>query len=1201
MGTELESGWLALLTMFSSKTKKDVGGIGCRRWSFCQVLVLIMVGVLPKCEGVCISAATSQLAMRMFSDGTLRTRVGRPVSADSGVVISGEEGALYAKLASKVGTLPTLASLRVHSDTETYAVKGSNLLTGLISARENLTGSNYTNPEHHVNDRPSTQTSLINVWNSAADPAGPSHGQFPAYQSNSGKYTTVYNGQIEDGLTTRWSSKGSTNTTEASGAVYARDNGVDCTGGAPSDTVLARVMVAGNHLVVPERCIVRLTTSKTYPMAIEFKQGGMLKPDNGVTITLTGVLLAGRQQIFSGAGKIDFTGNTGISEVYPEWWGAASSASAPVNTAALQAAVFGAFGRQNRLNGSDLTHWNKALSLCGTYSINGEIQFYHVIGFDIHGCGKLASGIIQTAQNKRIVDGQNIAYGTIRNLSFSTTASQTGPLVDLDNDHSHGSDLSPQNITFEDVTFGGNNLGVDVGVLIAKHGGDAQGDNIRCINCYFSGFSGAGWQIGGNNAGRNVGRYYAYNAIKEQIEGGDCQGNRLYCIAAYAGSFDVDGMTTEDDSNGFGTQVGYDFHCEAPQDPCIVRGVRSESHKLASGVAVIEHSYTLFQASQWYSAGRKQSMAGKPWTSTSYPFSGTGQCGDGKYYQATNTTGTFGGLGATRVSSATSTSITVVGANWATNAFKGQQVCLVAGVGNGEWALITGNTANAITFSGGLQTNYYQLVVVTPDTTSTFVIEPHWKQLAGAGPWTNGTVTFNRMNFDVIDGGSEIYDVVAMGGQVNVSGASSVIDHLIVSRTDWAGSDGVQSFVGGQYTLGTIRDVVVGGGKVFDQQIAVSGMNQYVPWALYRNSGGNSFFSGPDFYPMGTKPICWEQGQTQGGMSTNDVCIGIRNDPTSTSSESRAVLGFMGTLGPATAWGTNKSGALNRIQGGLPTGTGVPGDIAFSTGNAGPSGSSVIDGTDRWKIVGASGHLLAGTDSLYDIGASGANRPRDLWLGRNLDVVGNLTVHGTCTGCSSSVVSSPAMNVATTSVLASGNHANATSKQGVAGSGAAAGPFAIPWVTASSTGGSTTSLPSVPNKAIVYGVVLAFPLTTTRVTYEVTTEDRSPNTYDLGVYDASGDLRVHTGPIAGSTAMSTGLHTVSWRRSAMLQPGRYYLAITSSCTAGCGQIAAMNENGITFLSDYQINVSMGGILNENIAPPEDTFSFKSSIPAWIIH
>ena len=133
----------------------------------------------------------------------------------------------------------------------------------------------------------------------------------------------------------------------------------------------------------------------------------------------------------------------------------------------------------------------------------------------------------------------------------------------------------------------------DVGVLIAKSGGGAQGDNIRCYNCYFNGFTGAGWQVGGNNTGRNVGRFYAQNAIKEQIIGGDIQGCSLYGVAVYGGSIEVNGTTMENDSAGLCIQTGFDVYCEAPQDRCIVRSVRSESHKLAAGNPIlVEHSLT---------------------------------------------------------------------------------------------------------------------------------------------------------------------------------------------------------------------------------------------------------------------------------------------------------------------------------------------------------------------------------------------------------------------------------------------------------------------------------------------------------------------------------------------------------------------------------------------------------------------------------
>jgi len=56
--------------------------------------------------------------------------------------------------------------------------------------------------------------------------------------------------------------------------------------------------------------------------------------------------------------------------------------------------------------------------------------------------------------------------------------------------------------------------------------------------------------------------------------------------------------------------------------------------------------------------------------------------------------------------------------------------------------------------------------------------------------------------------------------------------------------------------------------------------------------------------------------------------------------------------------------------------------IGFSTG-----------GFSRWRIDG-SGHFVAPADNTYDIGQSGATRPRDLFLGRNLNVAGQSTLTG---------------------------------------------------------------------------------------------------------------------------------------------------------------------------------------------------------------
>jgi hypothetical protein len=48
------------------------------------------------------------------------------------------------------------------------------------------------------------------------------------------------------------------------------------------------------------------------------------------------------------------------------------------------------------------------------------------------------------------------------------------------------------------------------------------------------------------------------------------------------------------------------------------------------------------------------------------------------------------------------------------------------------------------------------------------------------------------------------------------------------------------------------------------------------------------------------------------------------------------------------------------------------------------------NGTSRWVITSV-GHLLTAADNTYDIGASGATRPRDLYLGRNAIITGTLS------------------------------------------------------------------------------------------------------------------------------------------------------------------------------------------------------------------
>jgi hypothetical protein len=163
--------------------------------------------------------------------------------------------------------------------------------------------------------------------------------------------------------------------------------------------------------------------------------------------------------------------------------------------------------------------------------------------------------------------------------------------------------------------------------------------------------------------------------------------------------------------------------------------------------------------------------------------------------------------------------------------------------------------------------------------------------------------------------------------------------------------------------------------------------------------------------------------------------------------------------------------------------------------------------------------------------------------------------------------------------------------------------YSIPWLTSSTTG-TAVGFSSTANKAELWGVALTFPLTTTQVTYYVSTADNTIDTYDIGVLNGSGNVVAHLGSTAGTTfAPSVGWKTLNWAASATLQPGKYYLAITSSCTSGCAQVYGGGATGFTFLggaSGTSVGVTAGGTLNSGVTIPADNPT-ESTVMAWEIH
>lgn len=87
---------------------------------------------------------------------------------------------------------------------------------------------------------------------------------------------------------------------------------------------------------------------------------------------------------------------------------------------------------------------------------------------------------------------------------------------------------------------------------------------------------------------------------------------------------------------------------------------------------------------------------------------------------------------------------------------------------------------------------------------------------------------------------------------------------------------------------------------------------------------------------------------------------------------------------------------------------------AVDTATVGPTTATQFslrtNNTTRWFLDATLGNLLAAADTAYDIGASGANRPRDLFLGRNLAVAGTSVLTGNA-GVGGATLASTGLNV----------------------------------------------------------------------------------------------------------------------------------------------------------------------------------------------
>lgn len=171
------------------------------------------------------------------------------------------------------------------------------------------------------------------------------------------------------------------------------------------------------------------------------------------------------------------------------------------------------------------------------------------------------------------------------------------------------------------------------------------------------------------------------------------------------------------------------------------------------------------------------------------------------------------------------------------------------------------------------------------------------------------------------------------------------------------------------------------------------------------------------------------------------------------------------------------------------------------------------------------------------------------------------------------------------------------------GSGGAGGTTSqYAWWSPAAT--STTGVGNVTlNTTKIWGFVLPLNITSsTGVCYDVITADNSTNVYDLGVYDTAGNLIVHTGATAGTTLFpGTSMRCATWTGGgATIVAGRSYFAMTTGTTAtavlGGSTVIAQFASSVTATG----GTTSGGVLNNSITPPADTWAIGSMI-AFNLH
>jgi hypothetical protein len=260
------------------------------------------------------------------------------------------------------------------------------------------------------------------------------------------------------------------------------------------------------------RCAVN---SLTIPanITLDNSDGTGLKVNTGQTLTVVGPVKGPASLLFSnalsGQGKVSFSGNRSLTEVYPQWWGVVGDKVAD-DTAAFQACIDAA------PDFSTLLLTNLAIKVTATINIHGRY------GLRIVSSMQPGSATNQSILAAAALHWYGAAGGTvlsinkstslyIRGLSINAKGGSNGANVCIDIDQTDGAvtgtmtDCIFEKIKVEYPGVNASFVGVRLAYISANNVEDIRFKDCQFVGSYSSSPpSGVGVQIGGGGGGSNA-------------------------------------------------------------------------------------------------------------------------------------------------------------------------------------------------------------------------------------------------------------------------------------------------------------------------------------------------------------------------------------------------------------------------------------------------------------------------------------------------------------------------------------------------------------------------------------------------------------------------------------------------------------------------------------------------------------------------